>query len=424
MKSLNQRMELMPGVYLTVIHTDKFKTNCLSLNLLRPLCQEEASLNALLPDVLLRGCKLCPDMGAIAAWLDERYGAGALATARKKGEVQAIGFFLDFIEEGFAPGEHLTEDMCRLLGSFLLEPVLEHGVFRRDYVEGEQVNLVNAIESQINDKRSYAAMRMRQEMFPEERYGVSKYGTLEQVKEITPEGLYRHYQTVLETSQIEILYTGQLSPGTVRGYLMKALENLPRGEILKVETSLGTEPESPREITEDMDITQGKLVMGFRTGITHRDSRYPALLLMSGIYGGGLTSKLFMNVREKLSLCYYASSGLDAFKGVMVVSSGVDTDKYETARTEILAQLESCRQGDISQEELEAARRGLVSSLRSSGDSPYNMDEFYLGKIVSGHSYEPDTLADALLQVDKAAVQAVANAVKLDTIFFLRGAEQ
>lgn len=417
------RFELMPGVYLTVIPTDKFKTNCLSINLLRPLCQEEAAYNALLPDVLLRGCKMCPDMGAIAAWLDQRYGAGVQSTARKKGEVQAVGFFLDFIEENFAPEEHLTEDMCGLLGSFLLEPVLQNGVFRKDYVEGEQVNLINAIEAQINDKRTYASIRLRQEMFRDEKYGVSKYGTLSQVQAITPEGLYAHYSRVLETSQIEILYTGTMADEKISDYLREALKELPRGEIVSVGTEQGTAPETPRELVETMDVTQGKLVMGLRTGITYDSPRYPALLMLNGIYGGCISSKLFLNVREKLSLCYYASSGVDPFKGVMVVSSGVDGDKYETAKAEILAQLEDCRQGNITEEELESTRKSLISSLRSSGDSPYSMDDFYLGKIVCGHHHTPESLASALEQVCLDEIQTVAQALTLDTIYFLKGAE-
>lgn len=420
---MNCRFELMPGVYLTVIPTDKFKTNCLSVNLLRPLCQQEAAYNALLPDVLLRGCGMCPDMGAIAAWLDQRYGAGIQATARKKGEVQAVGFFLDFIEENFAPEEHLTEDMCRLLGSFLLDPVLQNGVFRKDYVEGEQVNLINAIEAQINDKRTYASIRLRQEMFRDEKYGVSKYGTLSEVQAITPEGLYHHYRSILETSQIEILYTGTMEAHRVKGYLTDALRDLPRGEIVSVGTELGFAPEAPRELVETMDVNQGKLVMGFRTGITYGDPQYPALLMMNGIYGGCISSKLFLNVREKLSLCYYASSGVDPFKGVMVVSSGVDGNKYETAKAEIFAQLEDCRQGEITEEELESTRKSLISSLRSSGDSPYSMDDFYLGRIVCGHSYDPESLAKAIELVRLEEIQAVAQALKLDTIYFLKGAE-
>lgn len=419
----NQRIQLLPGVYLTVLSTNKFKTNCLSLNLLRPLCREEAAYNALLPDVLLRGCKLCPDMGAVAAWLDERYGAGVQATARKKGEVQAIGFFLDYIDEKYAPGEHLTQDMTKLLGSFLLEPVLENGVFRSDFVAGEKVNLINAIQSQINDKRTYASVRLRQEMFRNERYGVSKYGSGEDVEKITAESLYAHYRHILATSQIEILYTGQMEPEKIQGYLLEALRGLPRGEILTAATEIGPMPEAPREISEVMDVTQGKLVIGFRSGITYQSPEYPAYLMMNGIYGGSLTSKLFMNVRERLSLCYYASSGIDPFKGVMIVSSGVDMDKYETAKAEIFAQLNACRRGEITEEELASTRSYLISSLRAAGDSPYSMEDFYLGQIIGGHDYDPEALAKKLETVTLEQIQKAANDLKLDTIYFLKGEE-
>ena len=150
-----QRLTLMPDVYLTILETDKFRTNCLSLNILRPLCAQEAAKNALLPDVLLRGCRMCKDMEEISAWLDQRYGAGVQAMVRKKGEVQDVGFFLDYIDQRFvSPEENLTRDICQLMGSFLLEPVLENGVFRQDYVDGEKVNLINAIMAQINDNRT------------------------------------------------------------------------------------------------------------------------------------------------------------------------------------------------------------------------------------------------------------------------------
>jgi predicted Zn-dependent peptidase len=417
-----ERFELMPGVFLTVLSTDKFKTNCLSLNLLRPLEQSEAAMNALLPDVLLRGCALCPDMGAVSAWLDERYGAGIQTTVRKKGEVQAIGFFMDYINERYTQ-ESLTEDICKLLGSFLLEPVLENGVFRKDYVAGEKVNLINAIMAQINDKRTYASIRLRQEMFRGEQYGVGKYGTQEQVEAITPERLYAHYQTILETSQIELTFAGQTDIEHLKASLLEALKELPRGALVHPETVEGPMPETVRELTETMDVTQGKLVMGFRTGITAGDEQYPALLLMNSVYGGSLTSKLFMNVREKLSLCYYASSGLDRFKGVMIVSSGVDMDKFETAKAEILAQLEACRRGEIAQEELEPARSYLISSLKAGEDSAYGMEDFYVGQTIGGYTDTPDTLAQALQKVTIPEIQAVANRLKLDTIYFLKGAE-
>lgn len=419
-----KRIMLMPGVHLTGITTDKFKTSCLSLNLLRPLCKEEASLNALLPDVLLRGCGICPDMGEISTWLDERYGAGIQATVRKKGEVQAIGFFMDYIDERFAfDGEDLTKDMCALLGSFLLDPVTENGVFRKDYVEGEKVNLINAIMSQINDKRTYASMRLRQEMFKNEAYGVSKNGSVETVEAITPQALYAHYEKLLASSQMELLYIGRRELSDVKDYLLEALRGLPRGELVPVRTELGKAPEAPRELTEVMDVTQGKLVMGFRAGITSADPDYPAFLLMNGIFGGGLTSKLFMNVREKLSLCYYASSGIDRFKGVLVVSSGVDADKFETAKAEIFRQLEATKAGDITAEELESARVALISSLKTSGDSPYNMDDFYLGQVVGGFDYTPEELAEKLRGITLNDITRAAAKVTLDTVYFLRGDE-
>lgn len=417
-----QRIELMPGVFFTCLHTEKFRTNCLSISLLRPLASKEAAENALLPDVLLRGCRMCPDMGAISAWLDQRYGAGVQATVRKRGEVQAIGFFMDYIDEKFTdPEEHITQDMCALLGSFLLEPVLENGAFRRDYVDGEKVNLINAIMAQINDKRSYAAIRLRQEMFQGESYGVDKNGTREQVEAITPESLYAHYRQILQSSRVEIVFAGRGDIGVLQETLKAALKALPRGEIDPVPTNLGPMPEAVRELQEEMDITQGNLVMGFRTGITSRDPEYPALLLMNGVYGGGLNSKLFLNVREKLSLCYYASSGLDRFKGIMLVSSGVDTKNYETAKAEILRQLEDCKQGNITLEEIEAARSYLCTSLKSSGDSLGRMEDFCLSQEIGGFTYTSEELSEALMKVTPEQVRQAAQQCCLDTVFFLRG---
>ena len=416
------RKELLPGVFLTVLHTDKFKTNCLSVSLIRPLCREEAALNALLPDVMLRGCGMCPDMTAISAWLDQRYGAGIQSTVRKKGEVQAIGLFLDYINERYTlEGENLTEDACRLLGSFLLDPVVENGAFRADYIEGEKINLINAIAAQINDKRTYASIRLREEMFGGEAYGVSKYGSPEDVAAITPEALYAHYQKILATSQVELIFTGDADTACLENTLREVFSALPREALVKTGTTLGTMPEAVRDVAEQMDVTQGKLVMGFRTGITSGDAQYPALLMLNGVYGGSLTSKLFMNVREKMSLCYYASSGIDRFKGVMVVSSGVDTQQYETAREEILKQLDACKQGDITEEELESTRSFLISSLKTGEDSPYNLDDFQLGQVIGGFDYTAESLAQSLEAVTIPEIQAVAEQLKLDTVYFLHG---
>ena len=417
-----QRLTLMPDVYLTILETDKFRTNCLSLNILRPLCAQEAAKNALLPDVLLRGCRMCKDMEEISAWLDQRYGAGVQAMVRKKGEVQDVGFFLDYIDQRFvSPEENLTRDICQLMGSFLLEPVLENGVFRQDYVDGEKVNLINAIMAQINDKRTYAAIRLRQEMFSQEAYGVSKYGQRQEVEAITPESLYEHYRYVLAHSRIELIFVGRTDPEQLRQYLLEALAGLPREQVDAVGTIEGTCGEQVWEVQETMDVTQGTLVMGLRTGITVGSPEDPALLLLNTVFGGGITSKLFQNVRERMSLCYYASSGLDRFKGIMTVASGVDPAQYEAAKGEILRQLEACRQGEITDAELEAARSALCSSLRSSGDSLGRMEDYYLGQAIGGFDDTPESLEAALRHVTREAVQAAARKLRLDTVFFLKG---
>ena len=417
-----QRYELMPDVYLTVIETPKFRTNYLSINLLRPLRQEEAALNALLPDVLLRGCRMCPDMGEISAWLDQRYGAGVQAVVRKKGEVQAIGFFMDYIHERYTvAGEDLTREICGLMGSFLLEPVLDDGAFRQDYLDGEKVNLINAIMAQINDKRIYASTRLRQEMFAEEAYGVSKYGEKEQVEAITAQSLYTHYKRILACSKIELVFAGQTDISHLISCLKDALAALPRGEVDPATTSKGVMPERVREVTEQMDVKQGNLVMGFRTGITAGDPDYPALLLFNGVFGGGITSKLFRNVRERLSLCYYASSGIDRIKGVMVVSSGVDMDKYDDARKEILNQLDACRLGNISDDEITSAKNALCSALKSNGDSLGRMEDFYLSQEIGGYTYTPEELSVRLEAITVDMIQDAAQKLQLDTVFFLKG---
>jgi predicted Zn-dependent peptidase len=363
-------------------------------------------------------------MGAISAWLDHRYGAGVQATVRKKGEVQAIGFFMDYIDQRFvAPGETLTEDICALLGSFLLEPVTENGVFRQDYVDGEKVNLINAIMSQINDKRVYASTRLRQEMFDQEPYGVSKLGTREAVEAITPKGLYAHYQKVLAESRIEMVFAGRTDVETLTAALQKALKDLPRGQIQPVETHQGPMPQKVRELDETMDVTQGNLILGFRTGITMGDPDYPALLLFNGVFGGSLTSKLFLHVREEKSLCYYASSSTDGFKGIMVVSSGVDTDKYQEAKEEILRQLSACQTGNITPEELEATRSYLITSLKTGEDSLGRMEDYWLSQVVGGYHISQAQLLESIQQVTLEQVVAAAQKTQLDTIFFLKGAE-
>lgn len=416
------RLELLPGVRLTCLQTDKFKTDYISLNLLRPLREEEAPLGALLPNVLLRGAEQYPDMQAICARLDTLYGAGIDAISRKKGEVQVLGLYMDFIDDALSPdGSPVLAPSLDFLRQVLLHPALEDGLLREDYVESEKLNLINTIESQINDKRAWATKRLVEIMFEGETYRISRLGEAEQVRAIDAAALTAYWRHILAHSEIEIFVMSRADLPKAQQALEGLLQELPRAET----EPFGTEvilPDRPvREESETLDVTQGKLVMGLRTPDTGASEHYPAVVMCNAIFGGCVTSKLFLNVREAMSLCYYVSSGLEKFKGVMVVSAGVDCDKYEIARDAILRELEACRNGEITPEEMDAARRSLISSLQAAADSPGRLEDHYLNQQLLGQEGAP---ADMIAQIEAVTVEDVAAAAKrlrLDTIYFVKG---
>lgn len=416
-----QTIEIAPGIRLCAMQTDKFKTACFSVNFVRPHCAEEAALNALLPSVLLRATERYPDIRSISMQLDALYGASIGTMVRRKGEVCLTGLYADFIEDDYLPeGETVFAPILEMTGELLFHPLTENGVFCEKNVAGEKINLINAIESELNDKRSYALSQMLQAMCKEEAYGVPRLGRAEDVRAITPEVLWAHYRKVLTESRIEIFYSGRKAPEAVAG----AFRALFAGKERKTPVSIGTrvirKAEGVRELSEHMDVTQGKLVIGIRTGITVEDADYPALVLLNALYGAGVTSKLFTNVREKLSLCYYASSSLDKFKGLMTVSSGVDFKNFETAKEAILKELDACKCGEISGEEMQSAKQIVMTALRIAQDTPAQLDEFYVGTAIAEMDDYPELLkkVSALTVSD---VTAAAQKLCVDTIYFLKG---
>lgn len=416
------RYEMMPGVFLNYIHATKFKTGTLSVQLITPLDEATAAQGALLPAVLRRGTMRYRDMRALSTALDLLYGASVAYTVRKKGENQCLGFVASFIDEAFAPaGERLLEPMCDLLGELLLNPVTKGGRFLSEYVESEKVNLIDAIRGVINDKRDYADMRLLQEMCAEERYGTEKLGTEERVKKITNQTLYPFYRKLLATAHIELFYCGSADPDRVEGALRRAFAALPREEIVPpVYAEHRDAPEMPKRITETMDVTQGKLSLGFRAS----SDDTAATMLANLIFGGYSNSKLFLNVREKLSLCYYASSGYHRSKGIITVSSGIEFKNYQTAYDEILAQLRAVQDGEFEPWEIDGARECLISSLRSREDSAGRMEENAIGQAATYQWESAGELIDALRAVTPERISTAAKTVTLDTVYFLTGEEE
>lgn len=421
------RTELFPGVWLRGVHTDKFKSSYLSVTLLAPLDRDTAAANALVPSVLRRGTAVHPDMESLSAALDELYGGAIEPVVRKKGETQCIGFAASFLDDAYTlEGERILESAAGLLGELLLNPYTEDGVFCADYTAGEKANLINRIRGQINDKRIYAAHRMTELMCKDEVYGVDKLGDEAHAQDITPAGLWQRYQDLLSTAAIEVYYCGSAAPERVEGALKSALSRLPvNGErrIPDCDVRLSAGPE-PQVVEEAMDVTQGKLALGFRTGgQTCWEADYPALTMFNAIFGGTTLSKLFMNVREKLSLCYYASSMVEKMKGLVLVSSGIEFDKYQTAKDEILAQLEAIRRGEIEDWELEGARRTLIGGHLATLDDQGRQEEFWLGQAAAGLDTTIEELAAQFETVTREQVAASARRLELDTIYFLKGKE-
>ena len=418
---MNHRTEILPGVYLTAVQSDKFKTGCFSLNLLRPMKKEEAAANALIPSVLLRGSETCPDIASISAKLDELYGASVGTLVRKKGEVQLVGFYCDYVQDEYVD-EPVFAPVMAFLAELLLHPRLENGIFPEAVVDSEKLNLENAMLSRINDKRTYAASQLIRTMCAGQPYGIPRIGDPDDLTEITAKSLYAHYRDLLATSRVELFYMGSLSPETVAKVLQTVLADLPRAEaFVPVGTTPAPAARPVQEKTERLDVTQGKLSLGFFTDITAKDPRYPALVLAATVFGGGATSKLFTNVREKMSLCYYASASFEKFKGVLSVSSGVEFSKLETAKTEILRQLEACKAGDITDDELESARGYLVSDLKIAMDSPGRLDDYYMGQILLEQDGTMQDLASAIARVTKQEAADAIQALRLDTIYALEG---
>ena len=419
------RRELFPGVWLRTVHTHKFKSSYLSLALMAPLSAETASANALIPSVLRRGTAEHPDLEALSAALDELYGGAIEPVVRKKGETQCVGFAASFLDDAYTlEGESIVEPAAALLGQLLLRPRTQNGVFLPGYVEGERANLVDRIRAQVNDKRRYALARLTQLMCREEPFGVDKLGDEETAAAVTPQALWEHYQKLLRTAPVEFYYCGSAPFERVEGAVRAIARRLPQGERTPVpRPAKGSAPAQPRRVEEALDVTQGKLAMGFRTGVDVRDAAYPALTLVNAVYGGTTTSKLFMNVRERLSLCYYASSGLMNYKDVMLVSSGVEFDKVGQAQDEILAQLQNCQEGQFSDDELEWARRSVVSTLMTTLDAQSRLEDYWLGQSAAGLTEAPDELAERVEHTTREQVTAAARKLTLDTVYFLKGKE-
>ena len=419
-----QTFPLFPGITLRCCRDTRFKQGCLSFQIVRPMCSEENAMNALLPSVLLRGTRQHGDLRAITNRLDEFYGASVSAVVRRVGDYQTTGLYCGFMDDWFAlPGDRVLEPMLDFLRELLLESPVENGGFLTSFVESEKKNLIATIESELNDKRIYAMGKLLRTMCREDTFGLPRLGDKEQVAAIDPAALYAHYQKILRESPIEIFYVGSAEGEQVASLLTPLLSRLKRNYV-NLNPQTGFHTCNGSDLSETMEVSQGKLCMGFVTPITNRTAEFPAMQMLNTIFGSGMTSKLFMNIREKMSLCYSIGSGYYGSKGIVTVSAGIDFDKEELTRQEVLRQLAACQAGDITDEELTAARQAILSSLRATHDSPGAIEGYYATAAISGMKMTPQEYMAAVEAVTREQVVAAANSLTLHTTYFLKGGSQ
>lgn len=415
-----KRVDLGNNINLTFIKTSKFKTNLVSVYIQRELDREDVTKNALLPSVITSGSNKYPTLREISHKLDSLYGASLLSNAGKRSEKQILEFKILGINDKFID-EDIFKDMIEFLNEIINNPFIEGKGFKEEYLDLEKQNLRDKIKAAINDKKSYAQNKCVEAMCKDERYSIDENGYEDDIDSITAVDLYNHYKNILKTSPIDIVVEGNFDEDFV-AEVIKQNFKFERGEIIEIPRGeFSKKVDEVKIVEEKMDITQGKLVMGYRANVDYMDNdKYYSLVVGNSVFGGGAHSKLFNNVREKESLCYYVYSSVEKYKSIMFVSSGIEAQNYEKAVKIIKEQLEDLKNGKITDQEISNSKSALINSAKSVTDNIGGMSEFSFAQSLAKTN---STVEDLIKSIDKVTVDDIVNAVKdieLDTVYFLR----
>lgn len=409
------------NIRLHVLPTDRFKTYAVSVYIGRKLEEDTVTSTALIPFVLRRGTERLPETKQFRERLDHLYGAGFGFDIYKRGDAQMVQFRMDTIQDQFVHGANdLLKETISFIGEALTRPALEGGAFRTRYVEAEKATLQKRIEAVVNDKIRYAAERCIEEMCKDEPYRLYPLGKLADLASIDANLLYGTYRDWLASSPMDIYVSGnttleQVLPLVEAAFPLQRQTNAVYGSRIQA-----PKPVEPRTVTEHLEVKQGKLNMGLRTYTGYSDPDYPAALMYNGIFGAFPHSKLFLNVREKASLAYYASSRLDGHKGILTIQSGIELDNFEKADAIIKEQLQSMKDGQYSELEMSQTKAMIVNQLRELQDSAFETIAFDFNSVLSGKERQLDELIQQIQDIRAEDIQCFAQKVQLDTIYFLR----
>lgn len=418
-----KKQEIKQGIELHTINTNKFKTNLAAIFLSLPITRENVTYNAMISSVLRRGTKNMPSQEQISKELENMYGATFDCGIDKTGDNHIFKFYLESINDKFLPqnDENMLKSTIEKLLEIVFNPLVENEKFKEEYVEQEKVNVQRRIEAKIDNKARYAIERCIEEMYKDQPYGLYKFGYVEDLKDINASKLYEHYKTLINICKIDIFVSGNIENDISE--LVENNENIQKlngREPNYIKTQyIEKEQVEENEITESMDVTQGKLIMGLDVNLKDQKEKYVASVY-NAVLGGSATSKLFQEVREKASLAYTASSNFIRHKGNIIISCGIEIKNYEKALEIIRKQLEDIKQGNITDDEFENAKKGIISTIKGITEEQDTEITYYFGQTLSQEQVNIEDYIKIIEEISKQQVIDIANRITTNTIYFLK----
>lgn len=392
------------------IETKKFKTNVYALYLTIPLTKENVTYNALIPTVLKRGCEKYNNQLEISKKLEEMYDATFGIGITKVGNDEVLKFYLESLNNNYLPNnEDLSKTSIEMLLNIVMKPYLVNGKFDDDYVEQEKENLKKVIESRKDNKDTYATNRLLEEMFKEEPYGLYKFGNIDEIDNITSEKLYEKYKELIKNSEKYLYIVGDVKNLNIESY------NIDEKEITISKEFPVKISEKENIVKEQMDVTQGKLVIGLNTP----NNKQEVIALYNTILGKGANSKLFLNVREKEGLAYSAGSTYLKRNNAIIISTGIEVSKYNKAVEVIKNQLKDMEDGNITEKEMKDAKQFINAGLNLINESSENMIEYRFDKDLYNEEMDIEKYRKKIEEIKKEDIVKVAKQIKIDTIYFL-----
>ena len=420
MNNIINRRKIADGVYFSSITDKRYKKNLISVAFSTQLSEDTATENVIVPVLLTKCNSKLPTYKAFNNKMSRLYASGIGGTAGRQYDLQTISFGAYYLDDIYAlSGEKMTGIMTDILIDCLTSPVTENGVFSEKFVELEKKTVIDNIETAINDKRSYAIERAMKTICKGEPASVCSYGTVEKAKLITPDSAYKAYRRMLETMPCEIICTGCSDFDGLAEKFAAAFEKAGRHDIENTTIALSPVKTQTEEVTERLTVNQSKLVLGFKS---HSDDD-AALVLLQKIFGGTTSSKLFRNVREKMSLCYYCSAARNDLKGIMLVNSGVENENIEKTKEAVIDQLEEIKNGNFTNEDINFAEMAIKNDFKSVADSAGNVSNWYFDCIRKNDIVTPEEKLGRYLGVSKERIIAAAKSMVLDSVYVLTGNE-